>query len=397
MKKVLFVYYGYLLGNHKRGDMVRIDNMMKSLQKIGYEVHMLGFYTGGFKKRHSEKLWLLSQNIVPHLYYALPTRYGCIYLSLFFRKLITWIICLRNHIDVVQAEIACSTNTVSFLRNIPLVVDFHSDMVPELEMNSARLGLIKQARKDNIYALNRANAIISVSDRLLSNLKKYSNPSSSIYSILPCSFDENLFGGMDKMLRSHTRQKLGLDNKIVLCYLGGLSIWQCIDETLDLVQNLLKLDERYFFCFYTGDKDLAKYTSKINKLKGHILIQSLNHRNIRQYMSIIDVGIVLRTNSLVNINSSPTKTAEYLASGAMVITTQYAGDAPMIVENSGCGIVLKNERIGSSEVLEIDSYIKKYVASYDVNSNMAKKYAFQERGWMSNELKLKELYNSLIK
>lgn len=191
MKKILVVYYGYLLGNHKRGDMVRIDNMIFSLQRLGYEVHLLGFYTHQFCLRNAERKWLLSKGIRPHLHYALPTRFGCIYLSLFFRKLVTWLVCLTNRIDAVQAEIACSANTVSFLSpKIPLVIDFHSDMVPELEMNSARTYLIAQAKKDNVYALKRATAIISVSERLLENLKEYYSDYTSECTILPCCFNE---------------------------------------------------------------------------------------------------------------------------------------------------------------------------------------------------------------
>lgn len=182
----------------------------------------------------------------------------------------------------------------------------------------------------------------------------------------------------------------------MLCYLGGLSTWQCIDETLDLVYDLIALDRKYFFCFYTGDKELSKYKSKIDKLEGHILIQALTPQNIIQYMSVIDVGIVLRTNSLVNINSSPTKTAEYLASGAMVITTQYAGDAPLIVKRSGCGLVLENERVDRASLLKADKFIKKYMEAYNTNSSAAKKYVFKERRWIDNEIKLKNIYENLL-
>lgn len=396
-KRILIVYVGFLLGNHNRGDMIRIDNMIKSLQTMGYQVHILGFYNSHFGNLKKEWRWLRSKNIVPHLYYAFPFRFGLLRWSIFMRRLITWVVCRWNSIDVIQLEIASSSNTVAFLKNIPIVVDFHSDLVPELEMDCAKKRYINQAIKDNIYALQRADVVISVSNRLLSNLEKYSVKSISKHYILPCCYDDSIYGRINRDLRAKMRRDLGIEDRIVLCYLGGLSGWQCIDETLDCMTGLLSMDHRYFCCLYTADPNVSKYKAKIEKLKGNILVNPLNHQNIAQYMSVIDVGFVLRTDSLVNMNASPTKTSEYMAAGAMVVTTIYAGDAPQIVKESGCGIVLDDEIINVTKLRQIDRCIKDYISSYDVNSLHAKQYIFETRRWAGNEMKLKEIYNSVLK
>lgn len=46
-KKVLIIHRGYPLGTNA-GDKVRTLNMAKSLQRIGFQVFLLGFYTKGF-------------------------------------------------------------------------------------------------------------------------------------------------------------------------------------------------------------------------------------------------------------------------------------------------------------------------------------------------------------
>ena len=56
-KKVLIIHRGYPLGTNA-GDKVRTLNMAKSLQRIGFQVFLLGFYTKGFslKKKEIEEL-----------------------------------------------------------------------------------------------------------------------------------------------------------------------------------------------------------------------------------------------------------------------------------------------------------------------------------------------------
>ena len=53
-----------------------------------------------------------------------------------------------------------------------------------------------------------------------------------------------------------------LKERIVLCYLGGLQKWQCVEETLDIFLRLKKKDDRYFLCIYTND-DLTPFAKKI--------------------------------------------------------------------------------------------------------------------------------------
>jgi glycosyltransferase involved in cell wall biosynthesis len=121
--------------------------------------------------------------------------------------------------------------------------------------------------------------------------------------------------------------------------------------------------------------------------------KSLKSTEVAYYLSMIDAGFVLRKNSLVNINSSPTKSSEYLAAGAMIITTQYAGDSPELVRKSGCGVVLEDVRaLTKNELQELDSKITAYVEDYSLNAHKAKEYVFKNRSWSFNEEKLKMLY-----
>ena len=191
------------------------------------------------------------------------------------------------------------------------------------------------------------------------------------------------------------REKIHLKERIVLCYLGGLQKWQCVEETLDIFLRLKKKDDRYFLCIYTND-DLTPFAKKIELLGNDCLCMSLRYEQVPLYLSIIDAGFVLRHNSLVNINASPTKIAEYMAVGAMVIATKYSGDAKVLVEDSGYGMILDEiENISSEMIDELNLKIHSYKENKENASATIKNYIFKSRLWHANEIKLKSLYSNI--
>ena len=105
---------------------------------------------------------------------------------------------------------------------------------------------------------------------------------------------------------------------------------------------------------------------------------------------------LLRHNSLVNINASPTKIAEYMAVGAMVIATKYSGDAKVLVEDSGYGMILDEiENISSEMIDELNLKIHSYKENKENASATIKNYIFKSRLWHANEIKLKSLYSNI--
>ena len=185
-----------------------------------------------------------------------------------------------------------------------------------------------------------------------------------------------------------------LEDRIVLCYSGGLYVWQCIDETIRLIKFLIQKNPRYYFCLYTCD-DTRDVEKKLKPIEGSYMIRSLTKEEVPAYLSIIDVGFVLRENNLVNINASPTKTAEYLAAGAMVVASQYAGDAPDLISQSGNGVVLNSFDFTDRDVENLDKQIKLYVDNYKLNSNRTKSFIFENRVWAYNEQLLIDIYKGI--
>lgn len=390
-KKILVIHRGYPLGV-EAGDKVRTLNMVASLRNMGYRVILLGFFTKGLSRLRKEKK-SLPIGLETILLYSLPNRLHLAKLAEWVRAAETYVICKWYGIDVIQAELSASATCARFARGIPLVTDFHSDIVPEVRMDHYPEDVIRHAASENRFALRRSDRTITVSENLWRNLGAYGSMKAPNF-ILPCNFNAEPFRTLPAGLRAQLRKEHGLTDRIVLCYSGAFRVWQCIEETLDVVIRLRKLNPAYYLCIFTND-DTASYQSRLETLKGNYMVKGLKRAEVPAYLSMTDAGFVLRADSLVNINSSPTKTSEYLAAGAMVIATRYAGDAPKQIEESGCGVVFDDLSISDEEIRRLDERLVEYAGNYALESVRAKTYVFQHRIWASNEKKLKELYRGL--
>lgn len=390
-KKILVIHNGYPLSG-EGGDKIRTLNMLHSLNSIGFDVYLLAFFKKDFSFVRANKMSI--QNVKSYFIYSLPDRWGLGGIAAWFRAVITWCVVKLNYIELIQLETSFSASCIRFLKkDILVVTDFHADPVPELQMTGAAKSSINRAKKDVCYALARSQQIVAVSDNLVHNLKDYYAYNCPV-SVLPCSFNDKKFR-IDSSETVSLREKMHLKDRIVLCYLGGLQKWQCLEETLDIFIRLKEIDNQYFLCIYTND-DLGPFAEKLKLIEDDFLCLSLQHTQVPLYLSIIDAGFVLRHNSLVNINASPTKIAEYMAVGAMVIATKYSGDAQFLVKASGYGMILDEiENISNQMIEELNMKIHFYKENKINASASIKECILKNRLWSANELKLRKLYSDM--
>lgn len=66
---------------------------------------------------------------------------------------------------------------------------------------------------------------------------------------MPCNFVAEPYLNFTMERRKAMRIEYGLDDRILLCYSGGLHVWQCISETINLVIELRKHNPAYFCVF----------------------------------------------------------------------------------------------------------------------------------------------------
>lgn len=158
-KNVLVIHRGYPLGV-EAGDKIRTLNMVESLRRMGYNVVLLGFFTRGFSFLKEERK-TLPKGLKSILLYSLPNRMRLAKLAEFIRAIETFVISKLYSIDVIQAELSASAPCARFVTDIPLITDFHSDLVPELQMGElksdekkAHTIIVKNVGKSNLEILD---------------------------------------------------------------------------------------------------------------------------------------------------------------------------------------------------------------------------------------------------
>lgn len=351
LNKVLLIFPGLNLLNDG-GAKHRFLSFASSYYKRNFRVYLLVFVPLKiyFKKsKYKSKLdsrynWIIIPSIsfFSNRFLAFVNRLNC--------KLITLYLTKKIKPSVIQAETSLGGELTRFVTNVPLVVDFHADLIPELKFRDDDVNWkINRARKENVFSLKNANQVIAVSNNLRNHLKNEYFAQANI-SLIPCAADVERFNVA-------VPRDLNISNKIVIGYLGGLQKWQCIRESIDLVSKLKVIDDRVFFCLFTND-DTKDIELELKNIFGDdFMIKGLKHSLVPEYLKSMDIGLLLRGDDTLNLVSSPTKTSEYLAAGCAVITTKFAGNAPDIIGSSDCGLILDSEVVSDESLIQISNYI----------------------------------------
>lgn len=156
--------------------------------------------------------------------------------------------------------------------------------------------------------------------------------------VVPCAADEQRFG-FDAQLRAVERRRLGLDGLSVLVYAGALGpAWHGASDFMRLVSHALRADDRRAFLCVTPDAAYAATLAAANAVPDErCLITSASHGGVPGLMMAADIGLLVRPVSPVNAVACPTKLAEYLVSGLVLLYSPGIGDTEVLVSKLGSG------------------------------------------------------------
>ncbi|MBM3861870.1 MAG: glycosyltransferase family 4 protein [Verrucomicrobia bacterium] len=196
--------------------------------------------------------------------------------------------------------------------------------------------------------------------------------------------------------REQERCRRGVSDRIVLCYLGGLSSWQCIAETIQLAMRLRREIPEIYFLLLTPDnpQSYRRQLDQIGRDGVDYAVRSVAADEVPVALSAVDAGFLLREDSPVNRVASPTKCGEYLAAGAPVICTRHAGDAAPVVETSGAGIVLGDKLPSDAEMVRLVGFLRDVRGDRQAWQEKAMTAARRYCDWASYEEALRVLYRS---
>jgi len=191
--------------------------------------------------------------------------------------------------------------------------------------------------------LTEADGIVSLTYNGAEEIKSWEYISSNInMHIIPCCADLNLFNS--RSVNESITQKLGIQNKTVLSYLGSIGTWYMIEDMMDFYLEFRNCVLNPVFLFITGESRETILTySRAKGISDEEIVSVKAKRNeVPSYISLSKYSVFFIMPSYSKKSSSPTKMAEILAMGIPIITNNKVGDIDIYIETNNVGAVIKD-------------------------------------------------------
>lgn len=353
MKKVLLVFPGMRIKNDE-GSKHRLNCHVNEYKKRGYEVDVLAFckdakFSCDSKYLNPNANWIIRPHLLPmakSLFFA-----KCL---IVYYKLITTLHSWYKKYDVIQMELF-GTQSCLCRKSSIYITDVHGDSVYE----TREMGRLQPWVADYFVEIQKdfvkhSDLCIFVSENLRRQIEINTNAKEKDYALISCGIDIKRFETVEKA----TIEGLDLSQRIVLGYCGGFNGWQNFDAMIDLAIRLHNMDKRVFLLAFSNG-NVEPFKEKLSQLgKNNYYIKGLPPKEVPSHLKLMDAGLLLRSDLILNRVSSPTKICEYLAAGVPLICTQYSGDYARSVVNRENGFIGVEPVFTDAEVVELLVWLK---------------------------------------
>ncbi|AFA48118.1 glycosyltransferase family protein [Acetobacterium woodii] len=162
------------------------------------------------------------------------------------------------------------------------------------------------------YTNNHNYLFIMVSNRMKKHYEdKYSKQINNCY-IMPCNNDS---------IHKESFFEEGKYNEDVFCYAGGLNVWQCIDETLNIYKHIETENPKAKLLLLVKDHNLAKELVDKYGIRNYefdfVPVDKLPDK-----LKKVKYGFIVREDLELNRVATPTKLMTYMGNGVISILSE---------------------------------------------------------------------------
>ena len=203
------------------------------------------------------------------------------------------------------------------------------------------------------FAISKAKYVFMVSKSMLKHYKKkYHKDYSFKTYIMPCYNCE---------IQRELFFTLGKYEENTYCYVGGLSVWQCFPETVELYKQIEDNVPNAKFKVFTGDQDKAKSILQEKGVKNYE-VKYVKPDQLVNELASCKYGFIVRAESPVNYVATPTKLSNYMAAGLIPIVSNSVGFFEEILGKAENAVVLN----GSDDLNKIINITERSISAEDV-------------------------------
>lgn len=249
----------------------------------------------------------------------------------------------RNHVPAVMSAIARK------FRPAHLVFDIRGFM-PE-EYTDAGVWpengyLYRGLKRVERYLLRVSDAFVLLTEKAReivfpggAEADKFGRP----IEVIPCCVDFARFEGAAQIPRETLRAELNVTNRRVIVYLGSFGGWYMTNEMADFLAAAHRQDPATFSMILTQSPSeiVVECMSKRGIEAKDFLVTRVDPNDVPRYLRAADIAVSFIKPCYSKQSSSPTKIAEYLASGLPVICNAGVGDLDTLVASKRAGVLIE--------------------------------------------------------
>ena len=208
-------------------------------------------------------------------------------------------------------------------------------------------------------ALTAADGVVTLTQKIWDVTKDWDSLRGRVvpHAVVPCCADLEVFR-FDAQQRSARRAEIGVADRFVIVYSGGIDGWYLTEEMCDFFVAMRKQKSNAFFLWLTtGNRErITQLMSERGISKGDFAIVSALPSDVPSYLSAADAGLAFIKPCFSKQASSPTKYAEYLACGLPLVINAGIGDSDALINDENAGALI--ERFNEAEYLRATAIIE---------------------------------------
>jgi PEP-CTERM/exosortase A-associated glycosyltransferase len=306
----------------------------------------------------------------------------------------------REKVDLIHTHspVLCGLPAVMIAsqRRIPMVYEvrgFWEDGFVGGRWSSEHALRYKIARRLETLVFRRANAVIAISQHMLSDIETRGIPSGKLH-LVPNGVDTTRFAPIAK--DSALLDKHRLRGRPVVGFIGSFYQFEGLESLLESMTHVRRQLPEARLLLVGGGEQEALIPRRVRDLgldNEVIVTGRVPHSQIAGYYSVMDVLVYPRLRNRTTDLTTPLKPLEAMAMGKTVLGSDVGGIRELLA-NGAVGTLF--EAGDSRQLADRIVCLLTDGASRERLAEKGRDYVLRERGWDRLVLKYQDLYRSLV-
>jgi len=162
--------------------------------------------------------------------------------------------------------------------------------------------------------------------------------------VIPCCVDPERFRAAEGVSREELRRELNVEGRRVFVYVGSFGGWYMTDEMTAFLAEAHRQDAQTFSMILTQSaaQPVRERLLSLGLKESDFFVGQVLPAEVPRYLKAADVAVSFIKACYSKLSSSPTKIAEYLASGLPVVCNPGVGDLDQLIEGERVGVLVRD-------------------------------------------------------